>query len=314
MSTDHLARMTQGVKLFAVTVNWNKPDDTIECARSILSGGYDDIGLVVVDNGSIDGSVDKMQQALPGATLITNLTNEGYVKGVNKGIRIALDAGATHILVINNDAIGKGKFIAQLKEALDRHPEAGLISPKILYYNSNTIWFSGGTFNKWLGYSKHTDMDQINNGNGVESAQDYITGCSILVKADLFRAIGLFDEQYNIYGEDIDFCIRAREKGFSSWYTPNTIVYHKVSLSTGISGSNVMTPFRSYYYGRNMLLLVKKRMHGVTRISCAMGQTFILVPYYFLIISTQKSKGAFRSYIRGYLDALKLVVRNQAKS
>jgi hypothetical protein len=63
-----------------------------------------------------------------------------------------------------------------------------------------------------------------------------------------------------------------------------------------------------------MLLLVKKRMHGVTRISCAMGQTFILVPYYFLIISTQRSKGAFRSYLRGYLDALKLVVNNQAKS
>jgi GT2 family glycosyltransferase len=306
--------MAQGVKLFAVTVNWNRPDDTIECARSILSGGYDDIGLVVVDNGSIDGSVDKMRQALPCATLITNLTNEGYVKGVNKGIRMALDAGATHVLVINNDAIGKGRFIVQLKEALDRHPEAGLVSPKILYYNSNMIWFSGGTFNKWLGYSKHTDMDQINNGNGVESAQDYITGCSILVKADLFRTIGLFDEQYNIYGEDIDFCIRAKDRGFSSWYTPNTIVYHKVSLSTGISGSNVMTPFRSYYYGRNMLLLVKKRMHGVTRISCAMGQTFILVPYYFLIISTQRSKSAFRSYLRGYLDALKLVVNNQAKS
>ena len=306
--------MAPGVKLFAVTVNWNRPDDTIECARSILSGGYDDIGLVVVDNGSVNGSVEKMRQALPCATFITNRTNEGYVKGVNKGIRMALDGGATHILIINNDAIGVDKFIVQLKEALDRHPEAGLVSPKILYYKSNRIWFSGGTFNNWLGYSKHTGMDLINDGKGVESEQDYITGCSILVRADLFRTIGLFDEQYNIYGEDIDFCIRAKDRGYSSWYTPNTIVYHKVSMSTGVGGSNIMTPFRSYYYGRNMLLLVKKRKHGMSRISCAMGQTFILMPYYFLIISAQRSKGAFRSYLRGYLDALKLVVRNQANS
>jgi GT2 family glycosyltransferase len=314
MPTDHHQRMTQGVKLFAVTVNWNRPDDTIECARSILTGGYDDIGLVVVDNGSIDDSVEKMRQALPSATLITNPTNEGYVKGVNKGIRMALDAGATHVLVINNDAIGKDHFIMQLKEAMDRHPEAGLVAPKILYYNSNRIWFSGGTFNNWLGYSKHTGMDLINDGKGEESEQDYITGCSILVKADLFRTIGLFDEQYNIYGEDIDFCIRAQDRGFGSWYIPNTIVYHKVSLSTGIGGSNIMTPFRSYYYSRNMLLLVNKRKRGVSRVSCAMGQTFILVPYYFLIISAQRSKGAFRSYLRGYLDALKLVVNDQAKS
>jgi GT2 family glycosyltransferase len=314
MPTDHHQRMTQGVKLFAVTVNWNRPDDTIECARSILTGGYDDIGLVVVDNGSVDDSVEKMRQALPSATLITNPTNEGYVKGVNKGIRMALDAGATHVLVINNDAIGKDHFIMQLKEAMDRHPEAGLVAPKILYYNSNRIWFSGGTFNNWLGYSKHTGMDLINDGKGEESEQDYITGCSILVKADLFRTIGLFDEQYNIYGEDIDFCIRAQDRGFGSWYIPNTIVYHKVSLSTGIGGSNIMTPFRSYYYSRNMLLLVNKRKRGVSRVSCAMGQTFILVPYYFLIISAQRSKGAFRSYLRGYLDALKLVVNDQAKS
>ena len=92
-----------------------------------------------------------MHHALPSATLITNPTNEGYVKGMNKGIRLALESGATHVLVINNDAIGKGKFIVQLKEALDRHPEAGLVCPKILYYNSNRIWFSGGTFNKWPG-------------------------------------------------------------------------------------------------------------------------------------------------------------------
>lgn len=306
--------MAQGVKLFAVTVNWNRPDDTIQCAMSILSGGFDDIGLVVVDNGSIDGSAEKIRQALPGATLITNLTNEGYVKGVNKGIRMALESGATHVLVINNDAIGKGRFIAQLKEALDRHPEAGLVSPKILYYNSDRVWFSGGTFNNWLGYSKHPGMNLINDGKGVESEQDYITGCSILVKADLFQTIGLFDEQYNIYGEDIDFCFRAKDRGFSSWYTPDTIVYHKVSLSSGVGGSNIMTPFRAYYYGRNMLLLVKKRKHGLSRLSCAMGQTFVLVPYYFLTISTQRSKGAFRSYLRGYLDALKLVIRDQAKS
>ena len=305
--------MAPGVKPFAVTVNWNRPVDTIECVRSILSGGYEEIGMVVVDNGSVDGSVEMIRQAVPGAIIIESPTNEGYVKGVNKGIRLALSSGATHILIINNDAVGRGDFIFRLKEALDRHPDAGLVSPKILYYNTDRIWFAGGTFNKWIGYTKHTGMDQIDDGKKVESEQDYITGCSILVRSDLFRAIGLFDEQYNIYGEDIDFCIRAKEKGFSSLYTSDTMVFHKVSLSSGIGGSNIMTPFRSFYYGRNMLLMVKKRKRGVTRLSCSLGQTFILIPYYFLTISAQKSKGAFRSYLRGYLDAILMVVRKQVQ-
>ena len=86
--------MAPRVKPFAVTVNWNRPDDTIECGRSILSSGYDGIGPAVVDNGSVDGSAEKIRTAVPEAHIIESPTNEGYVKGVIKGNRLVLSSEA----------------------------------------------------------------------------------------------------------------------------------------------------------------------------------------------------------------------------
>ena len=284
-----------------------------------------DTEIFVVDNNSVDGSVKMIKEKFPDIRLIANKENAGFSTANNQAMR---KARGEYILLLNPDTIVEDDTFRKCAGFMDEHQDAGGLGVKMLdgkgkylpeskrglpspsvgffkIFGLSALFPKSKIFGKYhLGY---LDKDKTH-------SVDVLAGAFMLLRKKTLDKIGLFDEQYNIYGEDIDFCIRAKDNGFISLYTPDTIVYHKVSLSTGVGGSNIMTPFRSYYYGRNMLLLVKKRKHGASRVSCAMGQTFILVPYYFFLISAQKSKGAFRSYLRGYLDAVLLVIRNQARS
>ncbi|MCG7844292.1 MAG: hypothetical protein MIO90_02540, partial [Methanomassiliicoccales archaeon] len=112
------------------------------------------------------------------------------------------------------------------------------------------------------------------------------------------------------YAEDLDLCLRAKGKGYGSWLVPRALAEHKVSISTGVAGSNLMTPYRAFFYGRNMLMMVHKRKTGLSFVTCFLGQTLILLPYYFILMGVQKAKGAFRQYVRGYIQALKHIVRS----
>jgi len=302
--------MPTGLRPYTITVNWNRADDTVQCVSSILDGNPG-TEVIVVDNGSKDGSVSILRQRFPRLEILENQENQGYAKGVNRGIRLALERGATHLLIINNDAVARPSMVRELLEAFDRHPQAGIVGPKIFYYGTDVIWFNGGHFNHIFGLSTHPLMDRRDDGDDREREVDFITGCTMMVKAEVFADVGLFDEDFEIYAEDLDLCLKAKSRGYGSWLIPGALAEHKVSISTGVAGSNLMTPYRAYYYSRNMLMLVHKRKTGMSFITCFLGQTFILLPYYFILICMQKSKGAFRQYARGYVQALKIIVRSR---
>jgi len=281
----------------------------LECVDSLLQGNPG-TEVVVVDNGSADGSPALLREKHPGLMVIENLQNLGYVKGANIGIRAALEKGATHILIINNDAIAHPGMVNELLELFQRYPSAGVAGPKIFYFGTDVMWFNGGHFNALLGFSTHPLMDRPDDGGDLEREVHYITGCAMMVRSEVFRDVGLFDEDFEIYAEDLDLCLRAKEKGYCSWLVPKATAEHKVSLSTGVVGTNLMTPYRSYYYGRNMLVMVRKRMRGGRFITGFVGQTFILLPYYFLLISMQKARGSFLQYLKGYAHAVVWMVRS----
>ncbi|MHC1710281.1 MAG: glycosyltransferase family 2 protein [Methanomassiliicoccales archaeon] len=301
--------MSQALRPFAVTVNWNRAKDTLECVGSLLQGNPG-TEVVVVDNGSTDGLSALLRDKHPGLTVIENPRNLGYVKGVNIGIRAALERGATHVLLMNNDAVAHPGMVNELQGLLERNPSAGIAGPKIFYYGTDVMWFNGGHFNDLLGFSTHPLMDRRDDGGDAEREVHYVTGCAMMVRAEVFRDVGLFDEDFDIYAEDLDLCLRAKEKGYSSWLVPKATAEHKVSLSTGVVGTNLMTPYRSYYYGRNMLMMVRKRMRGARFITGFLGQTLILLPYYFMLISMQRSRGSFAQYLKGYAHAMIWTVRN----
>lgn len=289
------------VELCAVTVNWKHPEDTAECLLS-LRRDRPDAKLFAVNNDASAESSALIASRCPEAEIIETGSNVGYVKGINRGIERAMEEKPSLVLVINNDAVVEPGAIDAMMGCLERHPQAGIVGPKTLYYGTDRLWFAGGSYNRLLGYTTHPYMDEEDRGQGEERKVDYINGCAMLVRSEVFERIGLFDESFTMYSEDLDFCLRAEEEGLESWYTPKGTVQHKVSLSAGVGGSNRMTSFRAYYYARNMFLVIKMRQKGFRRYTQLAGQFFVALPYYLALILAQRSKGGVRAYLRGVRD------------
>lgn len=308
----HLLAMVLSGRIFAITVNWNRADDTLECLDSLVKSGVKTSSIIVVDNGSTDGSVELISREMPSIQIMKMDENLGYIKGVNRGISRALENGAQTILLINNDATIDHDAIDIMLEAAERRKEAGILGPKILYSGRNVIWFAGGRFNWRWGFSSHPGMDEADVTEDKEEKVDFITGCVMMVRREVFEEIGLFDEGYWMYAEDLDFCLKALIKGWESWVIPSAVAHHKVSASSGVKGSNVMTRMRSYYYAKNMLILVKNIPWSKGSYTRLLGQVVVRLPYYTLQISLQGVKGGLRSYLRGMIDGFRVILRGGA--
>lgn len=300
--------MSSSPMLCTVVVNWNRANDTVECVRSLKRGGIENDRIIVIDNGSTDDSVARISSECPEVELHRMESNQGYAKGANVGMRLAMAHRPDFVFFLNNDAVIGDRCASKLIEALQRQPDCGLAGPKILYYDSGNIWFAGGRYNRFLGYSKHPGMDGPDDGSGTEGPVDFITGCALMVRGELIERIGGFDEDFNMYAEDIEYGFRARDAGSKSLYVPSALVRHKVSSSSGVQGSNVMTPQRSFFYARNMILLVLKRVHWPEHFTCFLGQFAISLPYYSGMIAMQRVRGGLRAYYRGIGSALKWAV------
>ncbi len=153
----------------------------MECVDSLFEGNQG-VRVLVVDNGSTDGSVSILKERYPELEIIENDENLGYVKGANQGVRRALELGASHILLINNDAIARPRMLERLMAAMEEHPQAGVVGPKIFYYGTDVMWFNGGHFNHLLGLSTHPLMDRLDDGGDQDREVEFITGCAMLVR------------------------------------------------------------------------------------------------------------------------------------
>ncbi|MBM4237041.1 MAG: glycosyltransferase family 2 protein, partial [Euryarchaeota archaeon] len=189
----HLAQMSRGPKVAAITVNWNRPEETVDCVRSLRTGGLQGLEIVVVDNGSDPRAVETIRMSVPEARIVELGRNEGYVRGANAGLREAMKSNFTHFLLINNDAFGEPGFVARLLEGMARHSSAGIVGPKILYHDRRRIWFAGGRFNRTWGYTTHPLMDEEDRGTGEERKVDFVTGCVMLVRREVFDEVVLLD-------------------------------------------------------------------------------------------------------------------------
>ena len=289
------------IRLSAVTVNWKHPEDTVECLLSILQD-CPDARLLAVNNDASETSSELDSLICSRRRGDRDWLEHWLREGINRGIAAAMEDGATHILIINNDAVLEPGAIKAMLDCMDSHPNAAIVGPKTFYYGTDRLWFAGGTYNRLVGYTKHPYMDEIDCDQAGERKVDFITGCVMLVRAEVFERVGLFDEAFVMYSEDLDLCLRAEAVGMGSWYAPKAMAQHKVSLSAGVGGSNHMTPLRSYYYARNMFLVIKMRQKGWRKFSQLAGQFMVTLPYYLMMIIMQRSEGAVSAYLKGLWD------------
>src|SRR5438552_13937249 len=218
-----------------VVLNWNRGAETIACLESLAAADLGGAAILVVDNGSHDGSVAAIRARDPDLQIIALPENRGYAGGNNAGMRAALEAGAEAVLLLNNDTRVAPDFLPPLIEAMNSSPTGAAVASAVIRLDRpdmHDVAYSEVRFHE-------RDVVQLRGvnvpvfGNFDRRQQvEVVVGCCALFNAEALRTVGLFDEAYFAYHEDVDWCLRARKAGWELFYEPYSRVYHRGSLST----------------------------------------------------------------------------------
>jgi len=246
MSTPHV---------IIVVLNWNGLTDTLACLESLRGLDYPTHKLIVVDNGSTDGSPVTIRERFPDVTLIETGENLGFAGGNNVGLGHALLQEADYVLLLNNDTEVDPDFLSRLVEAAEADPQVGMAGPIIYYYDRpEIIWSAGGRIDWQRGKTWMIGLNTPDTGQfGTASREvDFVTGCALLVKRAVMEQAGLLDERFFAYYEEVEWCVRARRAGFKVVHVPLAKVWHKISPECQAD-----SPLVHYYMTRNRLLFLK---------------------------------------------------------
>ncbi|MBP7962321.1 MAG: glycosyltransferase [Caldilineaceae bacterium] len=217
--------------VYAVVLAWNNYDDTHECIASVGETHYPNQKIVLVDNGSNDGTPARIRAAFPDVHVIENGRNLGVPMGYNVGFSYALQQGAAYILELNNDTTVDPNMVGLLVDKAESDPDAGIIMPKVLFYGSqDEVWSSGGRYRRFPPAILFKDRRP-----GMEDTLreiDYAPTCGVLISRRAFEMVGLFDPGYLFLFDDWDFSERVRAHGLHIWYLPEARMWHKVSRTT----------------------------------------------------------------------------------
>jgi GT2 family glycosyltransferase len=278
--------------VYIVILNWNGWRDTLACVASCRKLTFVNARIVIIDNGSTDDSEKILRQNLPDVEIIQSGSNLGYAGGNNIGVNLALQRGAEYIWLLNNDTAVDPFALNALVEAAEQDRRIGIVGSLIYTFATPpSIWFAGGfwKFGK-LFFTIRTADDKGKAQFDRAEPVEFITGCSLLIRAETVRDIGLLDEKYFLYWEDNEWNARAAEHAWKILFEPRSIVWHKVS-----SSFNPNTDTQAYYYLRNKLLFYTQ--HAPTTLPIVF--CFILLGALRHIISGRLK------FARGYFSGMK---------
>lgn len=253
-------------KIAIVIVNWNGVADTEVCLASVakLDKQGMEVETIVVDNGSTNDSVSRLSKAFPSVTILRLDENLGFTGGNNIGIRYAMKREADYVWLLNNDTIVDAKALSLVDAFKDTG--VGVAGSKIYFapgheyhkdrYKKNergrVFWFAGGSIDWANVYATHRGVDEVDDGQyDRKDDTGFVTGCSMMIKRAVLEKIGLLDDKFYLYLEDLDFCLRAKASGFRLLYYPGSVVWHVNAGSSGGAGN----PIHDYYITRNRLLV-----------------------------------------------------------
>lgn len=239
-----------------VIPNWNGADYIIDCLESLQKQSQKGL-IVVVDNGSVDNSVDIIEKNFPEVVLLKQQKNLGFAGGVNKGIRYALDNGADLVALLNNDAVAEENWLKNLVDTSASSPNIGIVTGKLTRIDRILLDSTGENYSVW-GMPFPRGRDQKDSGQYDDLEEVFgATGGASLYKTEMLKEIGLFDEEFFAYYEDVDISFRAQLAGWKVLYEPKAVAYHHVSATSSKLGS-----FTRYHATKNFYLLYAKNMPG----------------------------------------------------
>jgi GT2 family glycosyltransferase len=297
---------SMSARVSIVIVNWNGCDVTRECLSSLSEINYPSCEIVLVDNGSMDGSADKLAAEFPNITVIRNKENLGFTGGNNVGIRCALERKVDYVLLLNNDTVVAPNFLSELIRVAESDERIGILNPKIYYFDPPTkVWYAGGSYSPWCGIGTHTGDGKSDHPHyNKEKEVTFITGCAFLIKVGVIRQIGLLDERFFYTAEDTDWSIRALKAGFKAIYVPSSMIWHKQSYDVK---RNAGKSFRDFYNIRNTILLAGKhaRPYHWPTLLISLG---VMLAYRTMGYSLRGEFERIQALYRGFWDGFRLLV------
>jgi hypothetical protein len=239
-----------------IMLTWNQREMTRE-GLSSLAGLRGSFHPLLVDNGSVDGTVEAVRAQFPGVEILALPENLGFCAANNRGAELLLkNPGLDFFLFLNNDIEIAPDALQHLIAFMDAHPQAGACGPMIYYHEAPaTIWAAGGRIFNDLSWFPPILRGKPDPGYIRPQEVDYIHGCALMVRREVIESLGGFDERMFIYHDEVDWCLRMKKAGYSVWLVPRAKLWHKVTQAVGQH-----SPMMIYYTARNKLLFWWK--HG----------------------------------------------------
>ncbi len=283
--------------VFCITLNWNHFDDTFSFLTSCARQTYPRIRILVVDNGSTDGSAAEFGIRCPGVEQISNPANLGFAGGMNAGMRYALTQGADFLFVANNDVILAPDTITLLVRAA-LACDSALTGPAIYHTAQPERIWSAGAWRNPLTLELATAWPGGPAGEPI--AVDYACAGAVLISRACLEQIGLFDERFFMYYEDNDYCLRARAAGLRIYIVPGASAWHKVAASSG----GVDSPGERYHMALSSVLFFRKHVRGWRWAVVLPYRSASAVKTVFRLCHGRHA-GAARSYLAGLVQGLR---------
>ena len=226
--------------------------------------------------------------------------NLGFAGGNNIGIRYALaKEDFDSIILLNNDTVIEKDSILKLFEARERYGDKAIYGGRIYYYSdTNKIWYDGGHFNEWLGRTTHINMGKRNVPTKPVLEVNFITFCFVLIPKEIIKEIGLLDESYFMYVEDLDYSYKVWKKGYKLYHVSSSQIWHRVGASSG----EEVSEFSAYWIMRNRLKFILQNLGLLKKLSAFTFLIFSRIVRYALWINKRK---LIVAQIKGIVDGLK---------
>lgn len=270
-------------KPYVIVPNWNGKDGLKACLDSLQAQTLKP-HIVVVENGSTDGSVEYIQKYYPDIELIIHDVNKGYAGGVNPGFKRAIEDNASYAAPFNNDAVANKNWLKELVAYLDTNPEIGIAACKVLTSDGKHMDSTGDQYTVWgLPYPRgrgESDITKYDKDTEIFGA----SGAASLYRVDMLKEIGLLDEDFFAYYEDVDISFRAQLYGWKIAFVPSSEVYHEISAT-----SNKIKGFVTYQTMKNQPLLLYKNVPR--KYLWRIGWRFMFAHCLFYVRAFQRRQG-----------------------
>lgn len=281
-----------------ITVNFNQPDLTLDLVRSLRKITYPAIEIIVVDNGSTKGNIEKVKREFPEVILLKSADNLGFAGGNNLGIKAA---SGKYLFFLNNDTEVDPGFLEPMVELMESNPRIGMVSPKIIYFfseNKKTIQYAGSTgINPATGRGKKIGSRKIDSGQYDDVRETALGhGAAMMIPMKVVIDVGLMADLFFLYYEEHDWCERIKRAGYKVYYCGKSVIFHKESMSVGKA-----TPLRIYYMTRGRLIYIRRNARRMKKLTSLLFFTFFSVPKNSLKYIMQKRFDLLKAFWQAWM-------------